>query len=92
MWSTHPTFGGAICVVAVGVVLSQLGLVFFYLMRFTRNSLQDDLKDIREHYKLTYNAGADLEPSGPRAFWVVEATHKISGETELAGCVGLGTF
>lgn len=61
--------------------------------------MQGDLADIKGHYELVPNGefadpsgpNGDLQPSGPKAFWVVEATHKITGRRELAGCGGIGT-
>lgn len=97
IWCRYPTFGVAICVATAGVILFQVGFVSFLLLKFTRDTLQGDLRDIPKYYKLASldgsdKTGGDFMPLGPRAFWVVEAKHRVTGETELAGCVGLGAF
>ncbi len=80
---------------AAGGVLLQMGLVFGLIVKMVRQNFQEDLSDIRGHYKLVPDndqTDVGLTPSGPRAFWVIETRHKISGKTELAGCGGLGMF
>ncbi len=93
-WLSYPILGLGVCVVAAGGVVLQMGLIFNMILKRMRQSFQGDLGDIRGHYKLVPDGetSTSLTPSGPRAFWVVEARHKISGRRELAGCAGLGMF
>lgn len=97
LWPCFPTLGPTICLTAAGGALLQVGFAFVMILRMVRRGLHDDLADVRSHYKLIPSEKSDdgdeggLQPSGPRAFWVVEATHKATGRKELAGCGGLGT-
>jgi len=92
VWPRYPTLGMTICVMAAGGLLLQIGLIFNATLKRVRANKGGDLGGIRGHYKLVPDndeGGTGLAPSGPRAFWVVEARHKISGRRELAGCVGI---
>ncbi|KAF9447173.1 hypothetical protein P691DRAFT_776329 [Macrolepiota fuliginosa MF-IS2] len=95
LWPSYPRLGPAILLTAVAISLSQFILIVQLILKMTKKNLSDDLADVRGHYELipspeTLGHGhEDLLPSGPKAFWVVEATHKVTGRTELAGCCGI---
>ncbi|KAF5349575.1 hypothetical protein D9756_008881 [Leucocoprinus leucothites] len=99
IWVRHPTLGQVISLVAGGAALLQLGFAFRMVWSVVMQNLKEDLADVAEHYMLVpvNKVGSDneskkeleLQASGPRGFWIVEATHRATGKTELAGCGGL---
>ncbi|KAF5349574.1 hypothetical protein D9756_008880 [Leucocoprinus leucothites] len=99
IWIRHPTLGKIISLAAIGATLLQFWLAFRMILSIMRWNVKEDLADLAKHYMLVPvnevkgdnegEKGLELEPSGPRGFWVVEATHRVSGKTELAGCGGL---
>ncbi|KAJ3568300.1 hypothetical protein NP233_g5800 [Leucocoprinus birnbaumii] len=98
MWTCYyPVLGRVISLTGCAAVLLQLGLAFRMISSVVKQNLNDDLLDVSRHYRLVSASGDEanaqqegrLETSGPRAFWVVEATHKVTGRKELAGCAGL---
>ncbi|KAF9453703.1 acyl-CoA N-acyltransferase [Macrolepiota fuliginosa MF-IS2] len=95
LWPSYPRLGPTIFLTAAAIGLLQAGLIFQFILKATRKNLHGDLADIRKHYELVPSAEAssydhgNLISSGPKAFWVVVATQKVTGRTELVGCGGM---
>ncbi|KXN82703.1 hypothetical protein AN958_02268 [Leucoagaricus sp. SymC.cos] len=95
LWCFYPTLGQYISLAAGGAALLQLGLAIWMIVKHTKQNSREGLADIREHYQLVPTnedegkGDVALRASGPRAFWVVEAIHKVTGNKEVAGFGGL---
>ncbi|KAJ3572609.1 hypothetical protein NP233_g2962 [Leucocoprinus birnbaumii] len=87
--------GCSISLTAGVAILTRFGLAFRMVSSAIEENLIKDLVDVPFNYGLAIAREPDkqrdgnLTTSGPGGFWVVEATHSITGKKELVGCGGL---